>query len=299
MPEHALATMGSEAAEPAELRAATHSDRDACARILYEAFKTIAERHGFPPVWAPEKTSAYMDYLIGHPDIFGVVAVQNGRVVGFSFLWRFNPIRGIGPICVDPAFQGRALGRQLMTACLDEAQGSTGVRLVQEAFNTASLSLYASLGFAVKEFLVQVQGKPRSPMPPGVEARPYTTADAEACAALCERIYGFERRELRDSLDRFVPMVVTRGGRLTAYASRRSLGLGAHAVAETDGDLQSLLLSLGSIASDPLSFLVPVRRATFFQWCLGQGFRVVKPMTLMAMGQYTEPKGSSFPSIIY
>jgi len=32
---------------------------------------------------------------------------------------------------------------------------------------------------------------------------------------------------------------------------------------------------------------------------LGAGMRVVKPMTLMAMGQYQEPRGCWFPSVLY
>ena len=31
------------------IRAAAVADTEACGRIIYEAFKGIAERHGFPP----------------------------------------------------------------------------------------------------------------------------------------------------------------------------------------------------------------------------------------------------------
>jgi hypothetical protein len=75
--------------------------------------------------------------------------------------------------------------------------------------------------------------------------RPYTAADSDACAALCRRIYGFERPELREAVERFVPMVVTRQRRVTGYASGRWLGLGAHGVAETDADLHALPVRTG------------------------------------------------------
>jgi hypothetical protein len=71
-------------------------DRDACARILYEAFKAIADRHNFPPVWASENTANCMSYLIGQPAIFGVVAELDGRIAGFNFLWKFNACEGWG-----------------------------------------------------------------------------------------------------------------------------------------------------------------------------------------------------------
>jgi hypothetical protein len=43
--------------------------------------------------------------------------------------------------------------------------------------------------------------------------------------------------------------------------------------------------------------LIPIRRAPLFRWCLAQGLRVVKPMTLMSTGEYQEPKTAFFPSV--
>ncbi len=71
----------------------------------------------------------------------------------------------------------------------------------------------------------------------------------------------------------------------------------SHAVARTDEDLFDLLLGAGAAAGEPLSMLVPIRRAALFRWCLSQGLRVVKPMTLMSMGEYQEPKTPFFPSV--
>jgi hypothetical protein len=45
--------------------------------------------------------------------------------------------------------------------------------------------------------------------------------------------------------------------------------------------------------------LVPIRRAAFFRGLLAAGLRVIKPMTLMAMGQYQEPAGAFYPSVGY
>jgi len=291
--------MDAEVALQMQIRPITSDDREACARILHEAFTGIADKHNFPPGWTSDGTVQYMDHLIGHANILGVVAELDGQVVGFNFLRRFDSVRGVGPICIDPDMQLRGVGRQLMAAVLGDFKHPSGVRLVQEAYNTASLSLYASLGFEVKEFLVQVEGHPGSPVQSHIEVRPYASADADACAALCKRVYGFERLELRDAVDRFVPMVAMRGGNVTAYVSHRSLGLGAHGVGASDGDLQALISVLGKTNPEPLSFILPLRRASFFRWCLGQGFRVIKPLTLMALGPYTEPQGCYFPSIIY
>jgi hypothetical protein len=72
-----------------------------------------------------------------------------------------------------------------------------------------------------------------------------------------------------------------------------------HAVADTEEDLEALLLGAAAMGSDPLSFLLPVRQAKILRWCLSQGFRAVMPMTLMAMGKYQAPDGCYFPSVLY
>ena len=47
-----------------------------------------------------------------------------------------------------------------------------------------------------------------------------------------------------------------------------------------------------------LAMLVPLRSG-LFGWALGQGLRAVKPMNVMALGAYQEPRGSWFPSVLY
>ena len=55
---------------------------------------------------------------------------------------------------------------------------------------------------------------------------------------------------------------------------------------------------LGRYMWEPLAFLVPLRTG-LFRWGLEEGLRLVKPMNLMALGEYQEPRGSWFPSVIY
>src|SRR5207247_1069409 len=72
-----------------------------------------------------------------------------------------------------------------------------------------------------------------------------------------------------------------------------------HGVAETQEDMQPLLLAAGAANDEPLSLLVPTRQAGFFRWCLAQGLRMIKPMTLMAMREYHQPAGVWYPSVAY
>lgn len=283
------------------IRHAVTADTEACGRVIYEAFKGIADRHGFPTDFpSAEAVSRIASLLIEHPSVFAVVAAGDGQVVGTSFLDERHPIRGIELVAVDPRIQGRGIGRRLMEAVLERARGAVGIRLVQDAYNTVSISLYASLGFEVKEPLVSMKGKPKSQPSAGAEVRPLTHEDLDECAALCKRVYGFERtHELQDALKQFSPFVAWHKGRITAYTYAMFAWNLAHGVAETEQDMEALILGLGALSSQPLSFLLPTRQASFFRWCLSQGLRVIKPVTLMATGEYQEPKGCYFPSWLY
>jgi hypothetical protein len=72
-----------------------------------------------------------------------------------------------------------------------------------------------------------------------------------------------------------------------------------HGVAETEEDMRALVLGAAAMSSEPLSFLLPTRQASFFRWCLSNGLRAVKPMTLTTMGSYKDPQGCYFPSVLY
>jgi GNAT superfamily N-acetyltransferase len=297
---------GSPAAQAPDVthRPVAPGDAEACGRIVYEAFRHLAERHHFPPDFpSPEAAVGLVRMMAGHPAVFGVVAEHDGRVVGSNFLVEHDEIRGVGPITIDPAFQGRGVGRRLMRAVLDRGRGAAGIRLVQDAFNTRSMSLYASLGFDAREPLALVIGTPKGRPPAGVEVRPMRETDLAECAALCRHVHGIERNnELRGAIGHFGPVVLLRGGRVAAYASAPTFWPLNHGVAETDQDMRALLLGAARPApADPLSFLLPIRRADVFRWCLGAGFRVVKPMTLMTIGQYQEPRAGAgyYPSVLY
>ncbi len=284
-----------------KVRPATPADTEACGRILFEAFKGIAERHRFQPDFpTAEAATNIIQGLIEDPSTFGVVAEHDGEIAGSSFLSEHEPIRAVGPVSVDPRYQGLGIGRRLMEAIIERGRGAVGMRLTQDAFNTASMSLYASLGFEVKEPLVLMEGTCRGDLPSGVEVRPMQDTDVRACAELCVKVYGTQRtHDLQSMPPMMTPLVALREGRIIAYATGLSFWPLNHAVAEHDEDLKALLLGARMVYADPLSFLVPTRQASLFRWCLGQGLRALKPLTLMAMGEYREPRGCYLPSVGY
>jgi predicted N-acetyltransferase YhbS len=282
------------------IREAAPADAEACARICFEAFGAIQDHHRFPrdfPVL--EAATGLMAAWIPHPSVWGVVAEVDGRIVGSNFLDERSPIRGVGPITVDPEGQNAGVGRKLMEAVLERGEGAPGIRLLQDGFHMRSLSLYASLGFDVKEPVVVVSGNPSRGLMDEIEVRSLGEDDLDQCEALCKKVHGFERtNELRDSIQAFKAFVAVRDGRITAYASSVVFWPMNHGVAESDEDMQALLLGAAAAVDEPIAFLVPLRSG-LFRWSLGAGLRAVKPMNLMALGEYQEPHGSWFPSVLY
>jgi GNAT superfamily N-acetyltransferase len=282
------------------LREIEPGDVKEASRICFEAFGGIDDYHRFPRDFPSlEFTEGIMTMFLGAPSIWGVVAEADGRIVGSNFLHEGDPITGIGPISVDPDQQGNGVGRKLMEAVIERGTQGPGTRLLQDSFNMLSISLYASLGFEVREPVVVMSGKPKSGPVDGVEVRLLREADLDECEALCKKVHGFERtNELRGALQAFAPFVALRDGRVCAYATVLTFWPMAHGVGESDEDMQALLAGAAGAVDDPLAMLVPVR-SSLFHWCLSEGLRSVKPMNLMTVGSYQEPRGPWFPSVLY
>jgi predicted N-acetyltransferase YhbS len=282
------------------LRAPEATDAARCAEIVFEAFGAIHDHHRFQRDFpALEAAAGLLDMFIAHPQIWGVVAEIDGEVVGSNFLDERSPIRGVGPITVAPEGQDSGVGRRLMEAVLDRGREAPGIRLLQDAFHMRSLALYEMLGFDVKEGVAVVTGSPRQRALSDHEVRPLEDEDLDACGELCRTVHGYERtNELRDAKQAFTPFVALRDSRIVAYASAVTFWPMNHGVSETAADMEALLVGAAASIDEPLAFLVPLRSA-LFRWSLEQGLRLVKPMNVMALGDYREPQGSWFPSVLY
>jgi GNAT superfamily N-acetyltransferase len=283
-----------------KVRPASVADADACGRVIHAAFGAVNERHGYESRWPSVAfASRFAEAFIGNPGIHGILAEDRAGVVGCNFLDERGSVHGVGPTAVAPSAQGGGIGRALMEAVLNRSAGP--VRLLQDSFNTASLSLYASLGFEVKEPIALMAGLPRdAPSDPAV-GRPLAEGDLAACGELCRRVHGFDRTtELAEAIRETArtPLALGRDGQVVAYSS--GFGTFAHAVAAAERDMRELILAAGARADGSLlEFLVPIRSGSLFRWALDQGFAVVKTMNLMTRGPYREPTGSWCPSVLY
>jgi GNAT superfamily N-acetyltransferase len=291
--------MSSSAQPGVVIRPATPNDSSVCGQICYQAFSKLNAKHGFPCDFpGPEAAVGVLSMMFSNPDFYCVVADYAGRIVGSNCLDERSTIAGVGPITVDPSAQNLGVGRKLMQAVMDRAvaRRAAGARLVQAAFHNRSLSLYASLGFDVREPLSCIQGNPHERNVPGCAVRAAQPCDLDACNTLSRRVHGFDRGvELTQAIEQGTAKVVERAGRITGYAS--GLAFFSHATAETNMDLQALIASTESFGGPGI--LVPSRNTALLRWCLANGLHVVQPMTLMSIGLYNEPAGAWLPSILF
>jgi GNAT superfamily N-acetyltransferase len=285
------------------LRPIEPGDHKAAARITYAAFAGIHDRHCFPRDFPTlDVARGLVDAFGSHPAIWGVVAEADGRLVGSNFLDERGPVRGVGPITVDPDAQAAGVGRLLMEAVIERGARADGIRLLQDSFNTASLALYSSLGFRVEESVALMAGTPSVESSLDVEVRPLVEGDIPGCEELCVSVLGYERtRELRDALAApgFSPYVALHEGRIVAYAATLHEFGAAYAVAESEDDMAALIAGAVTPDGPPASFLLPLHQHDLLRSCLAAGLRIVKPMNYMAIGPYRRPQGAWIPSVLY
>ena len=282
-----------------KLRRGVPTDSTECGRICFEAFKKVADRHGFPQDFpSPEVASGLMAFLLAHPNFYSTVAELDGRIVGSNFLDERSVIAGVGPITVDPNTQTRGIGRQLMEDVLDRARERrfVGVRLVQVSYNNQTLCLYTKLGFRTREPLSHMRGSPPKVKLTGFNVRSTDQGDIETCNQLCRTVHGHDRAgEIADAIRDKTATVVERLGRVTGYAT--SIGFFAHAVSETNEDMMALIGAAENFTGPGI--LVPTRNHALFTWCLENDLQLVRQMTYMTIGVYCEPLGVYLPSVLY
>lgn len=269
-------------------------------RICYEAFWDIADQHGFPPDFPSAAVARQVTgMLVQRDDFYGVTALLDGTPVGSNFLSLSDEVAGLGPITVEIPRQGQDIGRALMQDVIDYARskGIDRIRLQQDGFNMASLSLYASLGFDQKNACVLMQPAPASESDGTI--RPLAEADLPACEELSRQIYKSSRRnEVAATLRWGMPCFVReRQGRVVGYLIPIIFG---HGVAETEDDALALAGEAArSVPPELARVFCPISQASLYRKLLKSGCRAIKLMNLMAIGPCESPDGVWMPSVLY
>ena len=149
------------------LRPGRIEDTHKVGKIIFEAFSAIADKHSFPPDFpSVDVARSLASSFLSNPRFYSVVAEDTTAgedkriVVGSNFLdERSNLVAGVGPLTIDPKYQNKGTGRQLMINVLERAKNKNfpAIRLLQASYHNRSLALYASLGFEVRELISTMQ----------------------------------------------------------------------------------------------------------------------------------------------
>lgn len=285
------------------LRAVQERDVERAGDVSFLAFYRAALAHGLAPaVTTPAESRRYLRHLLAFDPLGGTLAEEDGEVVGVAWVHPRGPVATIGPLAVDPRCQGRGIGRQLLEHAVELAgRGVPQVRLVQESYNTAALSLYLRAGFRIVAPLLDLErppgGAPAAPAAlPGVALRRGVAEDQARLVARDARAFGAPRPQSIDLyLGRGTVRVAERGGALAGYA----LGIGFEGTAylgSASADDPELLLALvAAVAAElarpgtTLRILVPATDRQLVDGLLGAGFRVFRACHYMVRGGGTAP----------
>jgi ribosomal protein S18 acetylase RimI-like enzyme len=125
------------------IRNAVAVDASRISEIARAAYAKYVARIGREP--APMSTDFVAAIAAGHV----VVVETDGLIDGYMIAWPEPEAYFIDDIAVDPAKQGRGLGRRLLEHAFDEAprHGASAVTLYTNVAMTENLALYARLGF--------------------------------------------------------------------------------------------------------------------------------------------------------
>ena len=289
-----------------KLRPGNIDDADKVGTIIFNAFSTIAQRHGFhsdfPSIDIAKDTTMS---LLSNPNFYSAIAEEDSKVIGINFLdERSNKVAGIGPLAVDPKSQNKGVGRQLMINTMQRAGDKkfAGMRLLQASYHNRSLALYASLGFETREPISTMQGKPIQTVTIlGRNVRTATIEDIDYCNDICKQIHGHDRNgEIIDSIKQGSAKVAIHSGKITGYTC--GLDFFNHSVGLTNDDIKALIASVATADDGHYGgsgILIPTRNTQLFHWCLNNGLKLVQQLLLMTVGMYNEPAGSYMPSTLY
>ncbi len=112
---------------------------------------------GYPS--APEDTRRRLIEVSAKPEHFLRVAEdERGEAVGFIHACAYDtlyydPVKYVMALAVDPAWQGKGVGKVLLTACEEwaRAEGATGVRLFSGSDRQGAHAFYMRMGYTVRK----------------------------------------------------------------------------------------------------------------------------------------------------
>lgn len=181
-----------------QIRSMTKADIDRVGEILYEGFTTVASHYGYASnVSSVQEGKLIAWAMLRHGPSEKLVVEADGRVVGSTHLSLRGDVAGLGPTVIDPHFQGRSVGRELIGTVLDKAENGTSIRTILEAFNPAVFALiYFSLDFELVADLLDLilKAKAKPSVEPCSSVEELTLDDLDQVCAYDKPRSGLDRR---------------------------------------------------------------------------------------------------------
>ena len=127
------------------------ADGELRAAVLHSHFRPDGDWHAF---WAEYAQFMGTSVYAGERDLF--VRSPKGRGASACTIW-FDPVNSVGlfePVSTHPDFQGRGLGKAVMTEGLRRMKAAGMKRAIVgfDPTNVAALALYTSMGFAASAY---------------------------------------------------------------------------------------------------------------------------------------------------
>eukprot|EP01112_Ceratiomyxa_fruticulosa_P014720 TRINITY_DN4240_c0_g1_i3.p1 TRINITY_DN4240_c0_g1~~TRINITY_DN4240_c0_g1_i3.p1 ORF type:complete len:317 (+),score=40.54 TRINITY_DN4240_c0_g1_i3:256-1206(+) len=300
------------------LRKAHTSDEYEMACVIHYSFTGIAKFHNIQPDFVTiERTVFVVRAELADKSIEGFVvefipsseqeneAKPKTQVVGCAFRSIYDDVLGVDIIGVLPEFQGRGIGRMLMNELLKgvNKEKVKSARLVQDSFNSSSFSLYASLGFVLRQPLVVIPGSAPDdviePLLPNETLRAMTVSDIPECSQINKNMNGFDRTNeltflINTEKSGFIPHVLLRDGKIVSYSCGANYN--AHSCCESERHFLIFYTRLNLLHASEQMFRIiycPGKYSDIIQFCLSHKLKVKKLNNLMVLGDYKEPPEGS------
>ncbi|MCW2951529.1 MAG: GCN5-related N-acetyltransferase [Conexibacter sp.] len=146
------------------------------------------------------------------------VAREEGRIAGFAMALTSDGLWVLAQLFVDPATQGRGLGRALLTRALRSAAGARGA-LITASADPRAIRLYGGAGFAPRPALSAHGPVDRRALPALELVRDGDVDDVERTAAIDRAVRGGART-------RHIAQLVATGDRLYLARGGRGYAVG-------------------------------------------------------------------------
>ncbi len=120
----------------------------ACSTLEARAFNVLRREWDQPD--QPPRRKDWLAYQARHDPDLGFVTLVDGRVIGFSMCHVWGSLGWLGPIAVDPGWQGHRIGQVLTDRVLDamRARGCRTISLETWAYSTHNVAFYLKSGFS-------------------------------------------------------------------------------------------------------------------------------------------------------